>query len=88
MRWAGSYRYKCLRSKKRYGPKKARSAFLYFSSDRTPALKEEQPSLSPLDLSRVLGEEWERLTEAEKKPYIELSTNDRSRYEVERQRYY
>lgn len=88
MRWSGNYRNKYLRHGKRHGPKKPHSAFLFFSSDRSPSLREEQPSLTVLDLSRVLGEEWERLTEEAKQPFIEQATKDRSRYEVERQRYY
>jgi len=88
MRRSDNYRKKCSWHRKSRGPKKPHSAFLFFSSDRSPSLRAEQPSLTALDLSRLLGEEWERLTEEAKKPFIELATKDRNRYEVERQRYY
>lgn len=86
MRWSGGYRYKCHRNKRRIGPKKPKSAFLFFSSDRRPSLRQEQPDLSMLDVSRVLGEEWNHLTEEEKEPYLQMATKDRRRYDEEKER--
>ena len=86
MRWYGGYRSKCHRNKRRYGPKKPKSAFLFYSSERRAALREEQPDLPMLDVSRVLGEEWNHLTEQEKAPYLQMATKDRNRYDEERQR--
>jgi len=39
-----------------------------------------------LDVSRVLGEEWNHLTEEEKQPYMQMAATDRSRYEEEKQK--
>lgn len=86
MRWSGGYRYKCHRHRRRFGPKKPKSAFLFFSSDRRSSLRQEQPDLNMLDVSRVLGEEWNHLTEEEKQPYLQMAQKDRSRYEEEKQR--
>jgi hypothetical protein len=39
-----------------------------------------------LDVSRVLGEEWNHLTEEEKEPYLQMATKDRRRYDEEKER--
>ena len=85
-RWR-SYR-RSRRNRRRYGPKKPKSAFLYFSCDRRSSLKEEQPDLKITDVSRLLGDEWNHLTEEEKQPYLQQAAKDRDRYNEERQRNY
>lgn len=67
------------------GPKRPKCAFFFYASDRRPSLRAEQPGLSAVDTSRILGDEWNKLSEEEKTPYLELATKDRERYNEEKQ---
>ena len=48
------------------GLRRPQCAFFYYAADRRASLREEQPGLRPMDLGRVMGDEWNRLTEEEK----------------------
>lgn len=73
------------KKKEQTGPKKPKSGFMFFSQERRKALKEEQPTLSITEASKVIGAEWRKLTDEEKKPYDELASKDRERYKKEKQ---
>ena len=67
------------------GPKKPKSGFMFFSQERRKTLKEEQPNVSITDASKIIGAEWKKLTEEEKRPYDELAQKDRERYKKEKE---
>ncbi|CAG9331765.1 unnamed protein product [Blepharisma stoltei] len=70
--------------KDKSGPKKPKSAFMFFSQDRRQTLKTEQPDLKITEQSKVIGKEWGELTDAEKAPYQEKANQDRERYNKEK----
>ena len=53
-------------------PKKVRSAYIYFCLKNRSRIQEENDSISPIDASRRLGEEWNRLTPEEKEVILLL----------------
>lgn len=57
--------------KDKNAPKKPRSAFMFFSQARRLTLKEEQPNLTIIDASKVIGNEWKHLTDEDKEKYVE-----------------
>lgn len=67
------------------GPKKPKSGFMFYSQDRRKTLKDEQPGLAITDASKVIGAEWRKLTDEEKRPYDESASKDRERYKKEKQ---
>lgn len=67
------------------GPKKPKSAFMFYSQERRVSLKTEQPKLSITDASKVIGAEWKALTDQEKKKYQDLGDEDRKRYAREKE---
>jgi len=66
------------------GPKRPRSAYMYFSNERRTALREEKPGLSITDCSKIIGGEWKKLTDEQKQPYAEMASKDRERYNDEK----
>eukprot|EP00474_Spongospora_subterranea_P009112 CRZ09570.1 hypothetical protein [Spongospora subterranea] len=68
-------------------PKKAQTAFMLFSSERRPILKEDRPELSSVDLSRVLGEEWRATSLETRAGYNNRAEVDKARYEREWSRF-
>ena len=70
------------------GPKKPRSAYLYFSNENRPRLHTANPlGLSFGEVTKRLAEEWTKLNEKQKDPYVALALNDKQRYEEELQTY-
>mmetsp|Transcript_10420 Transcript_10420/g.10410 ORF Transcript_10420/g.10410 Transcript_10420/m.10410 type:complete len:112 (-) Transcript_10420:33-368(-) len=65
---------------KKDGPKKPKSAFMFFSQERRITLKTEQPDLKITEQSKVIGAEWGKLSDADKAPYAEKASQDKERY--------
>lgn len=62
------------------------TAFNYFAADQWPVVKAELGSNAiPQEISRAVGEKWNRATDAERQPYITKANGDRSRFEHEMQ---
>lgn len=66
------------------GPKKPLSAFFYYAQDRRMILRQEQPSLKITEISKLIGQEWNKLCDQDKEKYIKLALDDKSRYENEK----
>jgi hypothetical protein len=72
------------KKEKAVGPKKPKSAFIFFSQERRLTLKVERPELGITDASKILGKEWRELTDADKQRFNELAVTDRARYAREK----
>jgi hypothetical protein len=68
-------------------PKNARSAYILFSQDMRPVVKEEQPTLDSKDVLRALGALWKQADEDTKKKYQELAEEDKGRFKSEMETY-
>ncbi|CEG75993.1 Putative Structure-specific recognition protein 1 [Rhizopus microsporus] len=66
------------------GPKRGLSAYMFFSQDNREVVKKENPSASFGEIGKLLGEKWKKMTEEQKKPYIEKAEADKKRYEEEK----
>jgi len=64
-------------------PRRPMSAYLYFTGNRRPLLKAEQPDLPFGDLTKLIADEWEGMSDADRAPYRELSRLDHERWELE-----
>ena len=62
-------------------PKKAMSAFMYFSNKMRPKIKAENPAFSFGDLGKRIGELYRALTPSEKEPYEKMAAGDKNRFE-------
>lgn len=71
------------KKKKKKGPKKARSAFVYFGMEYRPKIRQENPDMKFAEISKAVGAKWKGATEEEKKPYFDKQAEDKLRYQEE-----
>ena len=64
-------------------PKKVITAFLYFNGEFSSEIRAKNPSVViPMgEVSKLVGEKWGAMTEAQKKPYENKNAADKRRYE-------
>ncbi|KAI0689375.1 high mobility group box domain-containing protein, partial [Cytidiella melzeri] len=65
-------------------PKRALSAYMFFSQDWRERVKAENPDAGFGEIGKLLGARWKELDDEEKKPYIDLATKDKDRAEKEK----
>ncbi|CAK5271000.1 unnamed protein product [Mycena citricolor] len=65
-------------------PKRAMSAYMFFSQDWRDRVKTENPDASFGELGKLLGAKWKELDEKEKKPYVDQAAKDKIRAEDEK----
>jgi len=70
--------------KKSTGPKRAKSAFIYFTNENRDDVKRETPSLAFGEVAKALGKMWKQLPAAQKKKYEDMAAKDKKRYEKEK----
>ncbi|KAF9264531.1 hypothetical protein L218DRAFT_958238 [Marasmius fiardii PR-910] len=68
-------------------PKRALSAYMFFSQDWRERIKSENPDASFGEVGKLLGAKWKELDDDEKKPYIEQAAKDKERAEDEKNAY-
>jgi len=68
-------------------PKRALSAYMFFSQDWRERVKAENPEAGFGEIGKLLGARWKELSDEEKKPYIEQAARDKSRAEQEKKDY-
>ena len=71
------------RQKKLKGPKKARSAYVFYTIEARPGVQEKNPDLDFGEITKRVAQAWNKLTDKQKKKYEKLATIDRGRYEEE-----
>ena len=80
---AASPAKKAAKKKDPNAPKRARSAFMYFSQAMRPQVAAENPDLSFGDVGRLVGERWMAATAAQRRKYDDMAAEDKKRYERE-----
>jgi hypothetical protein len=68
------------------GPKRAISAYFYFTNDkdkRAP-FNAKYPDLSYFEVNKKMTEEWNKLSDDDKKPFEDLAAKDKERYKAEK----
>ena len=61
-------------------PKRAMSAFLFFSKETRPTIVAESPYMPFGDVGKTVGERWRALTDEQRQPYLTLADEDKQRY--------
>ena len=69
------------------GPKRGKSAFLFFCRDLRPAVLQQKPGLTPTEVSKELGRRWLEMSPEDKTKYLAMAAEDKERYEEEKTRY-
>ncbi|KAJ7584779.1 high mobility group box domain-containing protein [Mycena floridula] len=68
-------------------PKRALSAYMFFSQDWRERIKTENPDAGFGEVGKLLGAKWKELDDEEKKPYQDMATKDKERAETEKSAY-
>lgn len=79
----GSKKKKQKKKKDPNAPKRAISAFMFFSQTERENLKNTNPGIAFTDMGRLLGERWNKMTAEEKAPYEARARADKKRYSDE-----
>ncbi|KAH9916246.1 high mobility group box domain-containing protein [Epithele typhae] len=66
------------------GPKRALSAYMFFSQDWRDRIKAENPDAGFGEIGKLLGAKWKELDDEEKKPYLDQAAKDKARAEAEK----
>ncbi|KAK7791746.1 hypothetical protein R5R35_008997 [Gryllus longicercus] len=61
-------------------PRQPLSGYMRYLNDRREIVRGENPSLSFIDITKLLAEEWNHLPQDKKQPYVEAGQQDRERY--------
>lgn len=61
-------------------PKRALSAFMFFSQSEREAVKKSNPGIPFTEVGKVLGERWNKMSAEEKAPYEAKARADKQRY--------
>ena len=68
-------------------PKKAKTSYMYYCEQMRIELKEELSNIKITEQSKKFANLWNKLDEAQKKPYQDLAEKDKSRFEDEMTEY-
>jgi len=73
--------------KDKNAPKRALSAYMFFSQDWRERIKTENPDAGFGEVGKLLGAKWKELDDSEKKPYIDQAARDKTRADTEKADY-
>ena len=68
-------------------PKKPLTAFFKWSGDNREIFKKKNPELIQKELMSLLGEEWRKISEKDKKKYTDSFEKDKKKYDDEMRAY-
>ncbi|KAI9248096.1 high mobility group box domain-containing protein [Sporodiniella umbellata] len=68
-------------------PKRNLSSYMLYSQAVRPKVVEENPQLKAVDIAKLVGEMWNKLSEKEKNPYVKEAEKEKLRYEKETANY-
>jgi hypothetical protein len=65
-------------------PKRALSAWIYFTTAKRPEVKEQNPEKKTTELTTIMSEMWRDYTDEQKQPYKDMEIADKERYQKEK----
>lgn len=66
-------------------PKQAKTAYIYFCTDKRPELKDQFPDEDGKGITKKLAEAWRSLDDDEKEPYIEMWKQEKEKLQSEKE---
>ncbi|QUC17826.1 uncharacterized protein UV8b_02067 [Ustilaginoidea virens] len=70
--------------KKKRGPKRGLSAYMFFANEQRENVRSENPNITFGQVGKVLGERWKALSHTQRAPYEAKAAADKKRYEDEK----
>lgn len=68
-------------------PKKALSAYMFFTMENREKIKAKFPEAKPSELMSRLGEAWKEMKESDKKKYEDQAVKDKERFQKEKEKF-
>lgn len=68
-------------------PKKPLGTFFRYAADVREQFKKKNPDVAGKELNRLLGAEWNKLSEAQTKKYEDAYKKEKEKYEIEKKAY-
>ena len=68
-------------------PKRGMSAFMFYSVDRRPQLKTQNPDWGFGEFGKAIGAEWGQMNEKQKAKYTKKAEKDKMRFDREMENY-
>ncbi|KAJ1815427.1 Non-histone chromosomal protein 6 [Coemansia sp. RSA 2599] len=68
-------------------PKRALSAYMFFSQAKRQVVKDENPNASFGNIGKLLGDMWKSMSDKEKAPYVKQADEDKKRYDAQKAAY-
>eukprot|EP00586_Coscinodiscus_wailesii_P004416 CAMPEP_0172483482 /NCGR_PEP_ID=MMETSP1066-20121228/10494_1 /TAXON_ID=671091 /ORGANISM="Coscinodiscus wailesii, Strain CCMP2513" /LENGTH=946 /DNA_ID=CAMNT_0013247383 /DNA_START=94 /DNA_END=2934 /DNA_ORIENTATION=- len=68
-------------------PKKNWSSYMFFTNDKRAEIKSKNPDASFGDIAKLMGAEFKKLTDEERKKYEDMADQDKLRYKSEMKNY-
>ena len=66
------------------GPKRATTAYFFYTNEIRPQVKEQHPDMKVTEMAKVMGSKWKELSADEKQKYVDMATEDKARYQREK----
>ncbi|WP_328957995.1 hypothetical protein [Kitasatospora purpeofusca] len=71
------------RKKDPNAPKRALTAYMFYGQEHRERVKQDNPAASVFEIAKILGSEWEALSDAGRVRYLEMAARDKARAEQE-----
>ena len=68
-------------------PKRASTAWIFYTTEMRPKVRDENPDKKMPELTTIMSEMWRNLSDEDKEPYKIMETDDRKRYKQEKEEY-
>lgn len=72
------------RKRKEGEPKRANTAYIFFTIENRPKVKSENPDMKTTEIMKELGKQWKALGDNKKGKYQEMAKKDTERYQGEK----
>ena len=66
------------------GPKRATTAYFFYTNAIRPQVKEQHPDMKVTEMAKVMGSNWKELSADEKQKYVDMAAEDKARYQREK----
>uniref|UniRef100_A0A182K866 HMG box domain-containing protein n=1 Tax=Anopheles christyi TaxID=43041 RepID=A0A182K866_9DIPT len=64
-------------------PKHPLTGYVRYMNEHREGVRQKHPNLTPIEVTKIMAEEWSKLPEERKKPYLEAAEVDKERYNKE-----
>uniref|UniRef100_A0A182PNZ2 HMG box domain-containing protein n=1 Tax=Anopheles epiroticus TaxID=199890 RepID=A0A182PNZ2_9DIPT len=64
-------------------PKHPLTGYVRYMNEHRERVRQKHPNLPPIEVTKIMAEEWSKLPEERKKPYLEAAEVDKERYNKE-----